>query len=255
MVQDRVKRFWEIDFFRGIAIILMIVFHIFFDLTFFDIYEINFKSGFFLYLWVSIPLLFLLLVGISIPLKFNKLDKVLKKERGKIITSFVKRGLFIFMLGLFITLVTWFLIGERFIIFGILHLIGLSIIITIPLINSKWFNLFVGLVLIVVGFMTYSVRIDSSWFILIGIRPRGFYTLDYFPLLPWLGVVLIGIFIGNHLYTNYKRQFSIPELGENTVVKTIGFLGRHSLFIYLIHQPLIITVLMSLGLIEFGYFL
>ncbi|MCX6818607.1 MAG: heparan-alpha-glucosaminide N-acetyltransferase domain-containing protein, partial [Candidatus Aenigmarchaeota archaeon] len=64
----------------------------------------------------------------------------------------------------------------------------------------------------------------------------------YFPILPWFGVILIGIFFGNKLYPNAKRSFNIIDLSKFRIIKLLSFLGRHSLFIYLLHQPVIIII-------------
>jgi uncharacterized membrane protein len=84
------------------------------------------------------------------------------------------------------------------------------------------------------------------------LKPAVFVTVDYFPLLPWLGVVSLGLFAGKILYTDYKRRYYLPDLSQSLLTRTFGFLGRHSLLIYLIHQPIIIIVLYLLGVLDLG---
>ena len=111
-------RYWEIDFLRGVAIIMMIVFHAIFDFTFFSSYEIDLQSGFW-WLFARITAsIFIFLVGISLTLSYSR-----KKEFSK----YLYRGTKIFSWGLVITLVTWIFLSQGFIAFGILHFIGLSI--------------------------------------------------------------------------------------------------------------------------------
>jgi uncharacterized membrane protein len=76
----------------------------------------------------------------------------------------------------------------------------------------------------------------------LGIMPLGFASVDYTPLFPWLGVVLVGLGLGSVLYAGGVRQFRIPPVPDR-VVAPLTFLGRHSLVIYLIHQPVIILLL------------
>ena len=78
----------------------------------------------------------------------------------------------------------------------------------------------------------------------LGITPVGVATLDYEPLIPWFGVLLIGIALGSVLYRGCVRCKVLEKLGEMPkVASPLAFLGRHSLLIYLIHNPIIFAVL------------
>ncbi|MEZ5334155.1 MAG: heparan-alpha-glucosaminide N-acetyltransferase domain-containing protein [Methanolobus sp.] len=99
-----------------------------------------------------------------------------------------------------------------------------------------------GLFFLFSGVLVENAYADYPWLLWIGIKPYGFYT-DYFPLIPWFGVVLLGIFTGNSLYPDYKRSFRMCDCGNNTVVKTLVYLGKKSLLIYLVHQPVIVGLL------------
>jgi uncharacterized membrane protein len=65
------------------------------------------------------------------------------------------------------------------------------------------------------------------------------HTIDYFPILPWFGVCLLGITLGNILYKDNKRRFPLPDLSHYKPTKPFSWLGQHSLAIYLVHQPII----------------
>jgi uncharacterized membrane protein len=71
--------------------------------------------------------------------------------------------------------------------------------------------------------------------------------VDFYPVLPWFGVALIGVFAGYSLYPNGQRRYAWPDLGRVAPVRGLRFLGRHSLLIYLIHQPLLIGLFIVLG--------
>ena len=75
------RRFWEIDFLRGIAVVMMIVFHSLYDLNFFHVYKMGLYSGFSLLFVYSIGCIFILLVGISLTLSYSKTRRVITKER------------------------------------------------------------------------------------------------------------------------------------------------------------------------------
>jgi uncharacterized membrane protein len=169
-----------------------------------------------------------------------------------IIRSVIKRAMVIFLGGVLITLATWILLTKGVVHFGILHLIGISIVLSIPLIKFKWLNLALGMVLILIGMVAETVRVEGNYLLWLGFKPHFYHSLDYFPLMPWFGVVLIGVFLGNRFYTNYERSFSLHDLHRNTMVKSINVLGKHSLLIYFLHQPIIVLLLIGTGIIEFS---
>ena len=162
--------------------------------------------------------------------------------------KYFRRGLKVFSWGLIITLLTWIFLREGFIIFGILHLIGISIILAYPFLKLLYWNLLIGLFCIFLGAYLKGFVFNFYWLSWLGFRPAQFYSVDYFPLLPWFGVVLIGIFFGNLLYLDHSRRFQFVDLSFFSGIKVFCFLGKHSLLIYLLHQPLIIAVLFLLGM-------
>lgn len=240
MTKNIDKRFWEIDLLRGIAIIMMIIFHILYDLNYFDICKIDLNADFFLIFFYPFGAVFLLLVGISLTLSYSRAQNTLTKKRLSL--KFLMRGLKIFGYGLLITLATWLYLQEGFIIFGVLHCIGLSIILSYPFLRFRVTNLVLGLVFICTGLILKMLTFDFSWFVWLGFKPIQFYTVDYYPLLPWFGVVLIGIFLGNSLYQNNKRTFNLNDYSHLIFVRFFCFLGRHSLIIYLLHQPILVCL-------------
>jgi uncharacterized membrane protein len=233
------KRFWEIDLLRGIAILMMIVFHILYDLNYFNIYKLELYSGSFLIYIYFGGALFLLLVGISFTLSYSKAKNNLTKKQLQL--KYLKRGLGIFGLGLLITFATWiYLGGKDFVVFGVLHCIGISIILAYPFLRFRYQNLVLGIALISAGILLKNFTFDFYWLLWLGFAPSTFSTVDYYPLLPWFGVVLIGIFVGNSLYQNNVRKFNLKDRSQFVVVRFTCFLGRHSLIIYLLHQPILI---------------
>ena len=125
---DTISRYWEIDLVRGIAILMMILFHTVFDLYFFRILPIDIFSGFWRYFAFSTASLFLLIVGISLTISHAR--TALTKSGYQLALKFVYRGAGIFLLGLLVTVCTWLFLKEDYIVFGILHLIGISVMIS-----------------------------------------------------------------------------------------------------------------------------
>jgi uncharacterized membrane protein len=241
MKDKTIDRYWEIDFLRGIAIIMMIIYHIIFDLNYFNILSINLHSfGFRFFLYI-IGTTFLLLVGISLSLSYSRIkDKLTKRQRR---LKYLKRGFFIFGLGMIITFVTIIYPGDGFIIFGVLHCIGISIILSYFLLGFVHLNLMLGFLLIVGGFILNNMNFDFYYLLPLGFKPYVFYTLDYFPLLPWFGVVLIGIYVGRLFYADFNRRSNVGEMENMVVARLFCLLGRNSLIIYFIHQIVIIGII------------
>jgi uncharacterized membrane protein len=236
------ERFWEIDALRGIAIILMILYHLVFDLNYFGLYTTDLNSLPVLLFLYPVSTTFLLLVGISLTVSYSRAQQVLSIRQLQI--KFLKRGTSVFGLGLIITLVTWVYPHDGFIVFGVLHCIGLSILLAYPLIRFRNLPLILGFLCIILGiYLRIAVVVDFPWLLWVGFVPIQFYTLDYFPLLPWIGVVFIGVFLGNTLYQNNKRKFSVTDHSQFIVSRGLCFLGRNSLIIYLLHQLIIVGLL------------
>lgn len=233
------SRYWEIDFVRGIAILMMVIFHIIFDIGYFGIFPVSVSSGFWRYFGLSTASLFLLIVGVSFSVSYAR--TAVNFSGWQIYRKFLYRGAGIFALGLLVTLGTWLYLGEGFIIFGILHLIGISIVLAPFFYRLGKFNFLLGVVIILLG-LAIGNNPGPIWLLPLGIHPAAFWSVDYTPLFPWFGMVLIGIGIGSILYPNGVRKFSIsqiPPIGSPAVI----FSGRHSLFLYLVHQPVIILIL------------
>jgi len=247
------QRFWEIDFLRGIAIIMMVLYHLLYNLHYFAHYNVNVYSGFWMYFARTTATIFIFLVGVSLSISFSKTKKI-HKDRNKLFTKYLRRGLKIFSWGLIITLVTRIFLGKAFVIFGILHLIGISIILAYPFLKFRYLNLSIGLFCILLGAYLRGFTFDFFWLSWLGFRPAQFYSVDYFPLLPWFGVVLIGIFIGNLVYSDYSRRFQLADISFFSGIKVFCFLGKHSLLIYLLHQPLIIAILFLFGVAKVNLF-
>jgi len=250
------NRFYELDTLRGFSVILMVVYHFLFDLDYFNIYPM---PG---WLWPQqlygfpITFLFIFIAGISLALSASKTN-----NSKMLMQKMMKRGIFIFAVGLLITAATWIYPHDGAILFGVLHLIGVSTILAIPFLMGgtkgktanahvfgkmrKSFLILIPLVfgIVVIALSKVVEKISGPiWMVPLGIHPYGFYALDYEPLFPWFGVVLVGIAVGFWIYPKGERRFSF--FGEESkFLKGFSWVGRHSLEIYLVHQPVILGVL------------
>ncbi|MBN1581870.1 MAG: DUF1624 domain-containing protein [Anaerolineae bacterium] len=234
--QNKRQRYWEIDALRGVAIIWMIGFHLTWDLVFYGLVRVHMGRN--PWPWFSriIATMFLTLAGISLVISASK-------SRGT--PGFRKhlfRGARIFGFGLVITAITYFFLGDEFVVFGILHLIGFSIVAAYPFMpyRRRWFTLLAGIIILAAGNWLNRQIVFTPWLIWLGINEFGRGMADWYPILPWFGMVLVGIWIGHMLYTAGQRRFSLPDWSDVPGIRQLAFLGRHALLIYLIHQPLLV---------------
>jgi len=235
------KRFVEVDALRGIAVIMMVAYHALFDLDFFSVTEIDMSSP---PLWLAGRLtafLFIFIAGLSLSLSHSR--RILEGDAS--FSAYLNRGLRIFGYGLIITLATWIYPGDGVILFGVLHFIGAGIILSYPFMGKPWLALMAASLSIAAGMILSGFRADYPWLLWAGLRPHSFYSLDYLPLFPWLGVMLTGMSAGDVLYRGYRRRFDL-DTGALPLSKP-ALLGRNSLKIYFIHQPVIIMIILVLN--------
>jgi uncharacterized membrane protein len=162
----------------------------------------------------------------------------------------LRRGAKIFGLGLLITLVTRLVLGRGFAIFGVLHLIRGSICgayLFLPY-RRRYVSLTVGMAFIGLGIYLNGQVSSTPWLIWLGINQAGRSMVDYYPVLPWYGVALVGIYAGRLLYPGGVARLAVPDMSGIPIVRELSFLGRHSLLIYLIHQPILLGILVLLGI-------
>jgi len=227
------ERIWEIDFLRGTAIIMMIIFHTFWDLNFFGFIKENLYTGFFGAFQIATASLFLIISGATLAMKAQK-------NNANIFTSFAKKSLRLFFIALLISVVTFALFPENFIYFGIIHLIAVSTIISIPFAPNKTTSLLGAIIAIALPFIFDLKQINIDWLVWLGFsKPKP--TFDFFPVFPWTGVMLLGAFLWHLLYKNNKPVFKIKK-PEGTIPELLQKLGRNSMLIYLCHQPIIFSL-------------
>lgn len=204
-----------IDALRGFTIILMIFFHFSFDLNNFGFLQTDMLHHPF---WYALPriivFLFLFAVGMSLTIAHREMI------RWK---PFWKRFFKIVFFAIVISIATYFLFPDNWIYFGTLHAIALVSLMTLPFL--KWPRTSLVLAL---GLFLPSMFLDINlpWFSL----PHQ--SWDYIAPFPWIGASLLGVFAVHQ----GLHQLSLPS---NALVKSLNYLGKHSLFIYLIHQPIL----------------
>lgn len=246
-------RFWEVDAARGVAIIMVVVYHLVYDLDNFVGFAVQSTVGFWGFFADASASAFAFLVGLSLTLSLRRAPGA-RADRGdagrSVFGKYLRRGLKIFGYGMAITAV-FILLDLGNVVFGMLHLIGASIVLAYPFLRLRLANLALGAVVIAVGIYVGSMGLSLPGAVGVllsplGVSPEGLFMPDYRPLLPWFGVVLVGAGAGNLFYAGRKSARTTPALS-----RPLGFLGRNTLFIYLVHQPVLIGLLSVLGLASF----
>ena len=230
------KRIWELDAFRGICILGVVIVHFVYDLV--ELYHIvqwSYPPVFSLVKnWGGV--LFVLLSGVCVTLGRRS----------------VRRGLIVLGCGLGITAVTYGMYRMGFgigimIYFGVLHCLGTCMILwSVFKKCPNWLLLVLGVATIAFGlFLRSRPTVEHVWLVPLGFFPPKFYTSDYFPLLPNLGYFLLGAAIGRTAYRN--KESLLPMVNpKNVLVRFFSFCGRQSLVIYLAHQPILAGICMLL---------
>ena len=232
------RRFWEIDTLRGTAVVMMVIFHAVFTLSFFGVLGVDVVYGFWRLFALSTATLFIFLAGVSVTISSARAGASLD-ARG-VAWKNIRRGTGIFLAGMAITAATWILVRGEFILFGVLHCIGLSIALSPLFLRFERANLILGAAVIVLAPVTGRIPgpLSLAW---LGLHPAAFASLDYVPMIPWFGVFLAGMGLGAVLYPGGRRGFPAGS-GENPLLSTVTFLGRHSLPIYLVHVPVLLLL-------------
>lgn len=201
------------------------------------------NSGIYSFLQKPVPPLFFLLVGISLIVSKKRAENRMLKDEKAYYKHLVIRGLKIFSLGMILTIMSLIFIPDRPVFFGVLHCIGLSVVLSAPFLKYRKYALPFAMLFIFAGTIIaqYPVENPTIFHLTVGLRPTDIwtYTVDYFPLLPWFGISLLGIVIGDFLYCGNKRRFRMPDLSKYRPAKLFQWAGQHSLGIYLFHQPII----------------
>ncbi|HFQ81658.1 MAG TPA: DUF1624 domain-containing protein [Desulfobacterales bacterium] len=224
-----IRRLWQLDCLRGLAVLMMLVSNFLFDLFYFTAI-LNPASGFPAWLARATAGLFVLLAGVSLTISYTR-----PTARRQGFKKYLRRGAGIFALGMLITLATRIAVGRQYVVFGILHLIGSGIILSYPFLKHRRFALPAGLLILLAAPFMGSLRAASGWLLWLGIQSSGFVSVDYTPLVPWFGIMLIGIALGG---------FVIPApspMPRSRLIRLSALCGRHSLMIYFAHQPLLWT--------------
>jgi uncharacterized membrane protein len=230
-----------VDVARGVALLAMAVYHFAWDLEFFGYAEPGMTAdGGWKMFARAIASSFLFLVGFSL---------VLAHGQGVRWPGFRRRWLQVAASAAAITAATWYAFPETFIFFGILHQIALASLLGLAFLRMPAVvTVIVAAAVIALPWLWRGIVFDAPWLLWVGLPTQVPRSNDYVPLFPWFGAVLLGIAAA----TLARRAGLLPRLATidpPAWTRPLAFAGRHSLAVYLIHQPVLIGALWLVALV------
>ncbi len=233
MVTNKNLRWESLDFVRGVAIVAMVIFHFIYDLQYFGFYIVssyNEYIGLRIYS-MTVASTFILISGLS--LQFWHINKKIDLK------DYLKRCLMILGAATLISAYSFITTKDTFIYIGILHLLGICSLLFLLIrdLKNRWILILMS-ILAWISFTDLLVLPDHRIFAWIGLSENPPSTLDYYPLLPWFMIFLAGT-----LFVRYANSFIVKRINKakpypSRLGNILILVGRKSLLIYLIHQPI-----------------
>ncbi len=243
MTESKPSRVHLLDELRGFIIIFVVVYHLLFDLTvlfpagmddwMFDPWMNNLRDGFVAVL--------VLISGISCLYSHSNL----------------RRGFKTFAFGMVFTVVTYLFMPSELILFGILHFFGccmmLYALLEKPISQVPvWLGAGVCILLFFltkdiyygkIGLFGYTVNMPAFFYgkpllFPLGFASAGITSSDYYPMMPWAFMFFAGAFLGRII-----RKGKAPVWFYSSHLPWLAKIGRHTLLIYLVHQPILYSIL------------
>ena len=241
MASTHSGRIIGLDVFRGWAIVLMIVFHLFYDLSWFGFVHLSVvHDPFWIYFRYVIVSIFLVSVGVSLGIVHRngiRWDKV------------ARRALILGAAAIAVTIATRIQSPHAWVYFGILHLIFVASLLTLPSVRSPYLALFAAVVILWGSYGGWLLGLQHQCYLAVR-HPLHLpsRTEDLARFFPWIAAVLIGI--GAYGTGAYRPFFSLPFLAShNRFNEALAWLGRHALVVYLIHLPVLFGIVMAVHLL------
>jgi uncharacterized membrane protein len=227
-----------VDATRGAAIALMFVYHFSWDLTYFGFADFGIFTDW-RWVWFArfIAGLILLVMGTS---------QVLARARGRTFTarSFFTRLAVICGAAALVSAATYMMDPRSYVFFGILHHVALASVLLAGLIHLPTAALAgLGALCLAAPLLSGGGVFHADWLVWLGLSASKVVSVDYLPMIPWFGVALLGVVLGRWLVTAGRAKPLLAWQPAGAVARLVRWAGRHSLMLYLIHQPILLGIL------------
>jgi uncharacterized membrane protein len=229
-----------IDIARGAALLAMAVYHFAWDLSFLKLaaLPVGTHPG---WIWFarSIAGSFLFLAGVSL---------VLGHGEGLRRRAFLRRLAILVGAAAAITAATYLAFPDSYIFFGILHCIALSSVLALPFLRLPWWATAAAAAAVLAApQIVQSTVFDAPALIWVGLGTYTPLTNDYVPVFPWFGMVLAGVAAARLLLPILRESRFVRRRAGSAPARALAFAGRHSLAVYLVHQPVLLALLFPLA--------
>jgi len=228
-------RLQSVDLLRGLALAMMIAYHFCYDLTYFNFAHFDFFTDpFWLQARTLILSSFLLIAGISL---------TLATHHGVRMKPYLTRLGMLAGCAILISVSSYFMFGPRWIFFGVLHFIAVASVLGLGFVRRPGLALATGVALIILDLMFSHSFFDQATWQSLGMMTYKPPTEDYVPLIPWFGVFLLGTVLGNRLWLRESAPSLTQWHSTQPLVQLLSLAGRHSLLVYMLHQPVLLGML------------
>lgn len=243
--KNNFPRAFELDFLRGLSIIMMILHHFIYDLRYvFELDVFAFQDSYIFIYWIRAFFVFIFLFVSGICCSFSRNN--LKRS--------IKMGLVALLFSVVFYIVSKITDSEMFIIFNVLHLLALGTLLysILSYFENKYSFKSGNIVLIFIGivflWLSYPLSYLDSYNIpaLIPFHEKFAFNIgmaDYMPLVPWFGLFIFGALFGRLYYSDKKSIFPSCPKGIRIISIPFEFVGRYALYFYLFHQVVVLGIL------------
>lgn len=248
IVGEKHGRWPTLDLLKGVAVVMMLIFHFAYDLKSFLPYGAVNLSWLPASFWFYLPRLtggtFLFVFGYSCWLKRN----MHSPGQDPSFLGFARAALKLGVIALTITFATTlFMPPSKIIYFGILHCLAVTKILLFPFLRFRFLNLAIAFATIALGPVMKSQAVATRWLLPVGIPSTLGTGGDWYALIPWAATAFLGVFAASLLGNN--APMAVSAVTHTRATRALIWLGKRSLAIYLLHQPLLI------GAIKAAHFL
>jgi uncharacterized membrane protein len=236
-------RLWEVDVVRTLAIGMMVAYHAGYDVDMLGpSVDIDPFSGGWRALQVATGSAFLFVVGVSLAISNGR-----SRARGltgwDLYRRHLRRAGQVAAAALLVSVATRVALGDDYVRFGILHCIAVAMLIGPLLVPLGAWNAALAAAVLAAGLVVRDLGpVDAPGLLVLGVPQPAGEGVDWYPLLPWLAPMLLGLAVGLALYPAGRRGPWGRRLPEPRWARPAGLPGRHALPIYLIHQLLLIPI-------------
>ena len=221
-----------LDSIRGLAFCFMFIFHIFVILKLFN-YDINLHNNNIKYFGIIARNLFILLFGISLHLSYINSSNIISFKK-----KILNKSKLLIQYSIIITIITYLLIPDKYIVFGILHFLSISILILYNFINN--INILCIIFISIFIFNIINTNISQYSYLISFFIPYYKDTIDHFYIFNWINIIIIGIFI-SHIIHKYNFIKKIKQIQSKH--NLFSLIGQNSLQLYILHWPLLYLLL------------